>query len=100
MEIKRIKDELTKQFVINSEAQTNSIEIRGKFVIEKSKLNRLIRFSTLLNILNKWRLSRLNSFFHVWSTNNTLIGVAFQFRSQVEDILDKTTLDLNEVLLY
>ena len=42
----------------------------------------------------------MHTYFRVWSTNNTLMSVAEQFRKQVELLLKQNTDDMNKVIPY
>ena len=52
---------------------------------------------------NMWiqmKISKMHTYFRVWSTNNTLMSVAEQFRKQVELLLKQNTDDMNKVIPY
>ena len=46
------------------------------------------------------KISKMHTYFRVWSTNNTLMSVAEQFRKQVELLLKQNTDDMNKVIPY
>jgi hypothetical protein len=93
-----MKEELTKQIIHNSSAQTLTLDLKERFEQERVETGKRDRAVRLMLILNKFKSSRMHVYFRVWSTNNTLMSVAQQFRSQVEQILKKNTDDLNQVM--
>jgi len=92
-----LKDELTRQILLNSDAQSLTLELKERFATEKLLMLRSSRTTQLFQILNKLKSSRMHVYFRVWSTNNTLMSVAQQFRGQVEELLQKNTDDMNKV---
>eukprot|EP01034_Spumella_vulgaris_P024755 gene24755-31132_t len=90
-ELLSLRDELSRQYLANSSEQSNIMELREKHVGEKMKITRLVHTTKMVNIFNKWKLSRIYIAFRVWNTNTTLVSVAGQFRLQVEDMLKTNT---------
>eukprot|EP01038_Epipyxis_sp_PR26KG_P004884 gene4884-6841_t len=94
-EIMSLKEELSKQFMINSAAQVASLDMREKFENNNVKLIKQTHAVKIYGIINRWRLARLGNGFRLWSSNTTLINVATQFRGHVETLLKQNTDDLN-----
>lgn len=94
-EVMKLKDELTKEYLANSQAQRQVMECADRFANEKKFIDRNNRTNIMGEKLNKYRLSRLAVAFRTWSTTNTFMGVAIQFREQVEELLQRNTEELN-----
>lgn len=93
-----MKEELKKQAAFNSEAQSTILDLKEKEEEQRLVTEKKIRSSLMLMLFKKMKLSKMHVFFRVWSTNNTLISVAQQFRSQVESLLKQNTDDMNKVV--
>jgi hypothetical protein len=91
----RLKDELSRQFSINSQMQLQTMKLNEDFDVEKKMLSKQTYGGILFLKIDKWRTNRVASFFKKWHTNNVLITIASQFRENV-DFLAKKNSDLFE----
>lgn len=89
-EQKRMKDELARQFITNSELQIDLLKTKDLVEKEQLRIQRKIQVVRIFEILKRWRKSRVYQAFKSWSTSSTLIGVAKQFKSQVEKLIKQT----------
>ena len=80
------------QYKEYSASQREGLELRKLFEDERGRVMQRFGCAKILENVSKLRRARLATYFRAWSTNNTLIGVAIQFRSQVNDLM-KETLD-------
>ena len=95
-EIDKLKDDISKLYATNSDI-TNSVKvIRNEFSGERNAFNCRIHAISMFNILTKWKASRMSMFFRIWSTNNTIMTVAAQFKKQVKELLQKAATEAGE----
>lgn len=91
-EVGRLMQQIENQYKEYSASQREGLELRKLFEDERGRVMQRFGCAKILENISKLRRSRLATYFRAWSTNNTLIGVAIQFRSQVNDLM-KDTLD-------
>ena len=96
-EINALKDELSKQYLANSDAQKQTMALRSDFRSVRQQDSKLQGASKISGVLRKWRLNRAAMALRVWSTNSTLVGVAGQFRGHVNELMDKTIAEQREI---
>lgn len=94
--IKMLREELSHQCDENFDAQQRIIRLKEQFNEEKLEMTKISGAENVINILKKWRNSRLFSGFRQWHTNSSLVGAARQFRDQVESVLKKNSKDLHK----
>ena len=90
----KLKEELSTQYLLNSAAQMESMQLRGAFQEEKKALQRRGGAGRIVEMLGRWQQHRMSHALRVWSTNTTLLDVAKQFRGHVNELMKDT---LNEV---
>ena len=73
-EINALKDELSKQYLANSDAQKQT-GTEERLPLSKAQDSKLQERASL-RVLRSWRLNRAAMALRVWSTNSTLVGVA------------------------
>ena len=95
-EINELKTKLSSQYLLNVDAQKELLELRELFESERNKVSKRLAAYSLLNIMMKLRRATIASSFRTWSTNTTLVGVALQFRSQVNDLMKDTLEEENK----
>jgi len=91
-EIGRLMQQLETQYKEYSVSQREGLELRKLFEDERGRVMQRFGCAKIIENASKLRRSRLATYFRIWSTNNTLVGVAIQFRGQVNDLM-KETLD-------
>merc|ERR1711871_396208 len=96
-EITNLKDELSKQFLQNSQVQKITRDLKENFRSERLQGTKSQAAMDIVSILRKWRLNRAAVALRMWSTNSTLIGVAAQFRGHVNELIDKTLSEQREI---
>ncbi len=96
-EINSLKEELSKQYLANSDAQKQTMALKSDFRSERLQDSKAQGASKILGVLRKWRLNRAAMALRVWSTNSTLVGVAGQFRGHVNELMDKTLAEQREL---
>lgn len=94
--LKNLREELSNQCMDNFDAHQKIMRLKDEFNEEKRGLIRISGAGNLIEILRKWRLSRLFVRFRQWQTNSSLVGAAKQFREQVEALLKKTSKDFHK----
>jgi hypothetical protein len=89
-EIAALREELSKQYNEVSKQQIDALDKRVE--VEKARLHiqRHTGVHNVWHVLGSWRRNRVANAFRVWHTNNTLIGVAAQFRDQVNSLIADT----------
>jgi len=91
-EVGRLMQQIESQYKEYSASQREGLELRKLFEDERGRVMQRFGCAKILENVSKLRRARLATYFRTWNTNNTLIGVAIQFRSQVNDLM-KETLD-------
>ena len=86
-EMSILKTELSKQYTVNSDAQQIIIQLKDQAGQTSSNSNRKAYILQVIDLIRRWKRTRLYGAFKVWSTNSTLIGVAEQFRNQVDNMV-------------
>lgn len=89
----KLKEEIVRLYEQNAEINSSVKSIRNEFAGERSALECRVHALRVFNSLNKWKMSRVSMFFRIWSTNNTIMTVAAQFKGQLKDMLKKTKED-------
>jgi hypothetical protein len=89
-EIAKLREELSKQYNEVSKNQIDALDMRAYFDKERAVITRNACCAQLLKGLKQWKRCRLSQFFRMWSTNSTLVGVAGQFREQVNTLIADT----------
>ena len=95
-EIKRLKEELSQQFLENARAHSQTILLKDQFAEQQAWMKKQAVAQQIADKLKRWQLARLHISFRAWSSNCSLVTAAKNFRGQVEAILKKNTKDLNE----
>jgi hypothetical protein len=89
-EVGKLKEELSTQYLLNSAAQMESMQLRNSFQEERKALQRDAGASRIVEMLHRWKKNRLAHSLRVWSTSSTLLGVAKQFRGHVNELMKET----------
>jgi len=89
-EVGKLKEELSTQYLLNSAAQMESMQLRNGFQEERKALQRDAGAGRIVEMLHRWKKNRLAHSLRVWSTNSTLLGVAKQFRGHVNELMKDT----------
>lgn len=88
-EISTLKDELGKQYAAISDAQKGMLVLRDQVGQQRNLSGKSVCTYQVVDLVRRWKRSRIFSAFRTWSTNSTLIGVAAQFREQVEVMIEE-----------
>ena len=86
----KLKEELSTQYLLNSAAQMDSMQLRNSFQEERRALQRRGGAGRIVEILGRWQQHRMSHALRVWSTNTTLLDVAKQFRGHVNELMKDT----------
>ena len=89
-ELHKFKEDLAAQYNINSESQQKTLVSRNEFQAERRAAELKAGAMSIVKNLQRWQRQRLSSALRKWCTNATLVGVAKQFRSHVNDLVDDT----------
>ena len=86
-EVTKLKEELALQYTANSQAQRNLLTLKEASEKIDMVSNKDMYLKQIIDVIVRWKRSRLFGAFKVWSTNSTLIGVAQQYREQVDNMV-------------
>jgi hypothetical protein len=96
-EVKRLKDELAKQFLENSQLQLQVLKHKEQLDKDQQLLQRQHEVRRLFFMLNKWQMNKLQRGFQRWHVNTTLQVVASQFKQSLDKILKQVKNDMQQL---
>eukprot|EP01041_Mallomonas_annulata_P003274 gene3274-6482_t len=86
-EVVRVKEELSKQFLLQSSLQQDSLQQRNVIDRERQIATRHMGTVQIVDAVRRWRRGRLFSFFRQWLGTTGLISAAEQFRETLQRAL-------------
>jgi hypothetical protein len=95
-ELNILKEELTHQCMLMSKAEDDLLGSKRETQEQRDNLVKLDKLTVMVKQLNKWRTSRINTFFRTWNTNAILTQVAGQFRQQIEFMMKRQIDQMNQ----
>lgn len=84
-----LREELSRQFMENSEVQKQSIILKRKIQDEKFGLSRKVEAVRVYAGIVRWHTNNISRYFRRWVKNAALVTAASQFRSKVKQLLKR-----------
>lgn len=82
-EIEKLKEDIGKLYQLNSAAHMEAIATRKQHLADKNSVVNYNNAARVFAIIKQWGLARKGFYFRIWTTNNTLISAAQQFRNHM-----------------
>jgi hypothetical protein len=87
--INGLREELSRQFMENSEVQKQSIMLKRKVQDEKFGLSKKVEAVRVYAAFMKWHNNNMARYFRRWVKNAALVTAASQFRGKVKQLLKR-----------